>query len=186
MLTKEQIAGIRRLREQGLSISQIAKEKNLDWKTAKKYSVQDQGNGKNNIESKGKQNNPGVENELEKSIFEKLNAGISPRDIVAQLGHVDLVTDLHKRWQALDRNISENLDLPDPKIEVSWNAWEESFEKYFEWHQKRAIKALAGFAWVRMGSCANFVNNNVECPQIDKVKDPYKCISCCCHSPYNF
>jgi len=186
MLTKEQIAGIRRLREQGLSISQIAKEKNLDWKTAKKYSVLDQGNGKNNIESKGKQNNPGVENELEKSIFEKLNAGISPRDIVAQLGHVDLVTDLHKRWQALDRNISENLDLPDPKIEVSWNAWEESFEKYFEWHQKRAIKALAGFAWVRMGSCANFVNNNVECPQIDKVKDPYKCISCCCHSPYNF
>jgi len=64
----------------------------------------------------------------------------------------------------MDGETRKNLDFPDPKNALSWDVWEESFEKYFEWHQKRAIKALAGFVWVRMGSCANFVNNDVECP----------------------
>jgi len=116
MLTKEQILEIRRLREQGLSISQIAKQKNVDWKTAKKYSAWGQGNAKKNSESNGRQNSSPDENDLE-------------------------------------------------KIVQSWNAWEEPFEKYFDWHQKRAIKGLAGFAWIRMGSCANLVNNDVECRQ---------------------
>jgi len=107
MLTKEQILEIRRLREQGLSISQIAKEKGLDWKTVKKYFVRGQDDRRNSIELDEKQSNPHTENGLEKIIFENLNAGIFPRDIVVQIGHVDLVNDLHKRWQALGRNISE-------------------------------------------------------------------------------
>jgi len=94
MITEDQKLEIKRLKEQGFNKSQIAEKMNLDWKTVRKYSLPDQNNKKRNIEVNGRQSNSRDENELIKVIFEKLNMGISPREIVAQVGHVQLVEDL--------------------------------------------------------------------------------------------
>jgi hypothetical protein len=178
MLTKDQKIEIKRLKEEGKNISQIAERMKLDWKTVKKYLAQNDDNVENKLDLDEKQGDSQDENELMKMTFERLNNGICPREIVAQIGHVDLVTDLWKKWRSLYGNTTEDLRLPDPRMVEDFEPWEESVGKFFEWHLKKAIKAVAGLAWVRLRSCANYMNKDVECAQIGRVDDPYECLSC--------
>jgi hypothetical protein len=174
MLTKDQEMEIKRLKQEAQNVSQIAARMKLDWKTVKKVLSQDAG-GKSEI-IKNLEDTPD-ENELVRLIFSKLNAGVSPEEIVAEVGHVDLVTSLHEKWKALRRYNPLNPQLPDPRIVRTPVKWEESTEKYPDWHLKKAMKAVSQSAYLRMTNCRNHKNKNVECPQL-YGEDPYWCISC--------
>jgi hypothetical protein len=178
MLTKEQKMEIDKLREVGWNVSEIAKEMNLDWKTVKRYlSKHLQGY----VGLPSSNNNQLDENELTKVIFQKLNAWISPDKIVEEIGHVDLVTSLYQKRKNLRGLNKSDSSLPDPQMLKNFEAWENSFQKYPDWHFVRAIRATGEAAYQRMMICANHKNRDVECFQIES-DDPYKCVSCLWHS----
>jgi len=182
MLTDEQKVEIRKLRKQGWKFSKIARETKHDWKTCKEVCSQDGVNGERSPNSYPQHNDLQAETDLVKIVFEKLNAGISPREIIPQVGNVNLVVDCFNQWVALGEHPTKDLDLPDPKIVRSWDTWQESAEKHFAWHQKKAIKNLAVFAWIRMKSCANLKNEGVECLQLEEGATPYECLGCTFYS----
>jgi transposase len=184
MLTEAQKAEIRKLKKQGLSISEISRRTCVDWKTAQKAVAQNQDHGvEDPAESHGK-NDSANESELTKITFRKLNSGASPAEVIAEIGHAELVIDLYKKWRMLNGDISKNQCPSDPKIFRSLEAWVESVGKYPEWHEKMGHRFLAGFAWMRLSGCANYKNSSVECPQI-RESNPYECLGCLFYSPGN-
>jgi hypothetical protein len=174
MLTKEQKIQIDRLSEEGWNVSEIAKQMKLDWKTVKRCISQ---RSQENMGLPSRDNNQLEENELTKVIFQKLNAGIPPDKIVGEIGHVDLVTSLYQKRKSLRGLNKSNSSLPDPLMLKSFEAWEESFEKYYDWHFGRVIRAIGEVGYQRMILCPNYKNKDVECCQIEN-NDPYKCVSC--------
>jgi transposase-like protein len=185
MLSEEKKDEIRKLRAQGLNISEIARRTSVDWKTVRKILAQSKDRRKEEDPDKdpGK-NDSQDEGELSKVVFKKLNSGESPEEIIAEIGHVDLVIDCHNKWKTLRGHASKNLSPPDPKIFRSLYAWVDSVDEYSEWHRKMAQKSLAGFAWLRMGGCANYKKQAVECMQL-KENNPYACLACDTYSPSN-
>jgi hypothetical protein len=178
MLTKEQKIEIDRLREEGRNVSEIAKQLNLDWKTVKRcLSKHSQGN----VDLPSSNNNQWDENELTKVIFQNLNAGISPDKIVEKIGHVDLVASLYQKRKNLRGLNKSDPSLPDLQMLKNFEAWENSFQKYPDWHFGRAIRAIGEAAYQRAINCENYNNRDVECFLI-KSDDPYKCVSCPCYS----
>ena len=174
MLTKEQKIEIDKLKGQGSNVSKIAKQLNLDWKTVKRYISQ---YSKENIKLQSRNNNQLDENELSKVIFQKLNAGIPPDKIVEEIGHVDLVASLYQKRKDLRGLNKSDSSLPDPQMVKSFEAWENSFEKFQDWHFGRAIRALGEAGYQRMILCPNYKNKDIECFQIEN-DDPYKCVGC--------
>ncbi len=178
MLKTEQKMEIKRLNEQGLNMTQIADQLKIDWKTVKKVLAQNGDHGTQKPDQANQSENSQEDNELTKVIFEKLNSGVHPRKIVAEVGHVDLVTNLYERWKKLICYTSENLRPPDPQIGRSPEAWVQSFQKYPEWHQKKAIRAVCRLAvWVTF-RCPYFRSKDPDCKQISQVPDPYGCLEC--------
>ena len=174
MLTKEQKIEIDRLKGQGFNVSEIAKRLNLDWKTVKRWISQ---HSQENIGVPSRDNNQLDENELTKVIFQKLNSGVPPDKIVEEIGHVDLVASLYQKRKSLRGLNKPDSSLPDPQMLKSFEAWENSFQKYSDWHFVRAIRAVGEAGYQRMILCANCKNRDVECYQIES-DDPYKCLSC--------
>ena len=178
MLSKAQREEIDRLSEEGWNVSEIAKQMKLNWKTVKRHISQ---RSRENTGLPSRDNNQLDENELTRVIFQKLNAGVPPDKIVEEIGHVDLVTSLYQKRKSLRGLNKSDSSLPDPRMLKSFEAWEESFEKYDDWHFVRAIRAIGEAGYQRMILCANFKNKDVECFQIESG-DPYKCVSCPCYS----
>jgi hypothetical protein len=174
MLTKDRKIEIKRLKEEGMNISQTSERMKLDWKTVKKVLSQNDAEKPKKIREP---DDPEAEEELVKSIFSKLKAGVSPEEIVAEVGYVDLVTRLHEKWQGLRGYSSLNPQPPDPGMVRSIEKWEESIERYPDWHLKKITKALGQGAYLRMVNCRNYQNKGVECSQMDKI-DPYECVGC--------
>jgi len=174
MLTKEQRIEIDRLRKEGWNVSEIAKKMNLDWKTVKRCISQ---HSKDNVGPPSRDNKQLDENELTKVIFRKLNAGIPPDKIVEEDGHVDLVASLYQKRKNLRGLNKSDSSLPDPKMLESFEAWDNSFEKYPDWHLGRAIRALAEHGYQRMIVCPSYKKKGIECYQIEK-DDPYMCVGC--------
>jgi hypothetical protein len=174
MLAKKQKIEIDRLKEQGSNVSEIAKQQNLDWKTVKRYLSQ---HPQENIGLHSRE-----ENKLTKVIFQKFNAGIPPNKIVEEIGHVDLVTSLNQKWKSLRGLNIPDSSLPDPQMLEDYEAWDNSFEKYPDWHFGRAIRAIIGeVGYQRMIDCPYYKNKDIECYQIEN-NDPYMCLSCSCFS----
>ena len=182
MLSEEKKDEIRKLRAQGLSISEIARRASADWKTVRKILAASQDYGKKDTDKDPGKNDSGDERELSKEIFKKLNSGESPEEIVADIGNVDLVIDCHNKWKMLRGHASQNLSPPDPKIVRDLYAWIDSVDECREWHKKYAQKFLAGFAWMRMRGCANYKNQGIECVQLKEI-NPYACLDCFFYSP---
>ena len=179
MLTEEKKVEIRKLKEQGLNISQIARRTSVDWKTVKQCVTAKSKNYDEKGADEESRHNDSKKTDAErvKIIFKRLNSGESPSKIVGEIGDVDLVLDLHKKWKQMEGLFPKELSAPDLRILGDTEAWIESVEKFPEWHQMKAIKALAGFAIVRSWYCANYRNRDVECALISE-NDFYECISC--------
>jgi hypothetical protein len=174
MLTKEQKIEIDRLSEEGLNVSEIAKQMKLDWKTVKSCISQ---RSQENMGVPSKNNNQLDENELTKVIFQKFNAGIPPGKIVEGVGHVNLVTSLYQKWKGLRGLHKPNSSLPNPQMLTDYNTWDNSFEKYPDWHFGRAIRVIGEVGYQRMISCPDYKNRDIECYQIEN-NDPYMCLAC--------
>ena len=178
MLSKAQRKEIDRLSEEGWNVSEIAKQMKLDWKTVKRHISQ---RSRENTGLPSRDNNQLDENELTRVIFQKLNAGVLPDKIVEEIGHVDLVTNLYQKRKSLRGLDKSDSSVLDPQILTSFEAWEKSFQKYDDWHFKRAIRTVGEAAYQKMILCANRDNRDVECCQIEN-NDPYKCVGCFCFS----
>jgi len=179
MLTDEKKVEIRKLKEQGLNISQIARQTSSDWKSVKKcVAVENKNHNEKGTDEESRRNDSKrTDAERVKIIFKRLNSGESPSKIVGEIGDVDLVLDLHKKWKQMEGLFPKELPAPDLRILADPEAWIKSVEKFPEWHQMKAVKALAGFAIVRSWNCANYMNRDVECGLI-RENDFYECISC--------
>ena len=130
-------------------------------------------------------NNQLDENELSNVIFWKLNAGVPPEKIAEEVGYVDLVWSLYQKRRSLRGLNKADPSLPDPKMLKSFEAWEKSFEKYYDWHFGRAIKEVGKAAYQKMILCANYMNKGVGCFQIEN-NDPYNCVGCAFYSGGGF
>jgi hypothetical protein len=168
------ICEIEKLEEEGWNVSEISRKMHLDWKTVKSCISK---HSRDNMGAPSKDKNQLDENELTKVIFQKLNAGIPPDKIVEEDGHVDLVASLYQKRKNLRGLNKSDSSLPDPKMLESFEAWDNSFEKYRDWHLARAIWALAQNGYQRMVICPNYKNKGIECYQIEK-DDPYMCVGC--------
>ncbi len=178
MLKTEQKTEIKRLNEQGLNITQIADRLKIDWKTVKKVVAQNGNHGTKEPDQANQSENNQEDNELTRLIFEKLNSGVHPRQIVAEVGHVDLVTSLYEKWKKLICYTPGNLRPPDSQMGKTPEAWVQSFQKYPEWHQTKALRAVAMLAaWVAF-KCPYFRDKDPACKQISQVPDPYGCLEC--------
>jgi hypothetical protein len=94
---------------------------------------------------------------------------------------VDLVARLYQKWKSLRGLNIPDSSLPDPQMLEDYEAWDNSFEKYPDWHFGRAIRAISEVGYQRMKGCPNYKNRDIECYQIEN-NDPYMCIACSCFS----
>ncbi len=94
---------------------------------------------------------------------------------------MDLVSSLYQKRKNLRGLNKSDFSLPDPKMLESFEAWENSFEKYQDWHLGRAIRALAENGYQRMIICSSYKKKGIECYQKEN-DDPYMCIGCVFYS----
>lgn len=87
----------------GNILQSLKKRGDMELTVGKKWRIKEGGvkrlNKKKEIK---KEKSAPAKAELEKIAFQKFNKGIHPKNVIAELGNVDLVTELYKKWQKLN------------------------------------------------------------------------------------